>query len=94
VTFDLAIGPGEVVALLGPNGAGKSTTIDVLLGLIPPDRGRVALAGVTPAEAVATGTVGAMLQAGGLIRDLSVRDLLTMVASLYRGRCPSTTCSP
>ena len=38
------------VAILGPNGAGKSTTIDMLLGLCPPDRGRVSLFGMTPAD--------------------------------------------
>ena len=36
---DIAIAPGETVALLGPNGAGKSTTIDMMLGLLPPDAG-------------------------------------------------------
>src|SRR5687768_4318119 len=80
---DLVIAPGEVVALLGPNGAGKSTTIDLLLGLATPDRGQVSIFGRTPADAVATGTVGAMLQAGGIIRDLTVRELVAMVASLY-----------
>ena len=42
---DLEIAPGETVALLGPNGAGKSTTIDMMLGLAPPDRGDVPLFG-------------------------------------------------
>ena len=36
-----------------------------------------------PAEAVAAGAVGAMLQTGALIRDLSVRELVAMMASLY-----------
>jgi ABC-2 type transport system ATP-binding protein len=80
---DLAVAPGETVALLGPNGAGKSTTIDMLLGLTEPDRGRVSLLGRPPSEAVAGGAVGVMLQVGGLIRDLTVRELLTMMASLY-----------
>src|SRR5262249_7158126 len=39
--------------------------------------------GRSPAEAVAQGHVGAMLQTGGLIRDITVRDLVAMVASLY-----------
>jgi ABC-2 type transport system ATP-binding protein len=81
--LDLQIAPGEVVALLGPNGAGKSTTLDMLLGLTAPDRGRVQIFGRSPHDAIADGAVGAMLQVGGLIRDLSVRELLTAVASLY-----------
>jgi ABC-2 type transport system ATP-binding protein len=81
--IDVGIGGGETVALLGPNGAGKSTTIDMLLGLLAPDEGTVSVFGRSPAEAVAAGTVGAMLQTGSLLRDLSVRELITMMASLY-----------
>jgi ABC-2 type transport system ATP-binding protein len=81
---DLFIAPGETVALLGPNGAGKSTTIDMLLGLLPPDAGRVSLFGMSPQQAVQVGAIGAMLQTGSLIRDLTVRELVAMMASLYR----------
>jgi lipopolysaccharide export system ATP-binding protein len=37
----LRVGQGEVVGLLGPNGAGKTTTFYSIVGLIPPDTGRV-----------------------------------------------------
>ena len=80
---DVSIAAGETVALLGPNGAGKSTTIDMLLGLLEPDGGSVSVFGRPPREAVADGAVGAMLQGGALIRDLSVRELVAMMASLY-----------
>jgi ABC-2 type transport system ATP-binding protein len=80
---DLTVAPGETVALLGPNGAGKSTTLDLLLGLQPPDAGTVAILGRTPADAIAEGLIGAMLQTGGLLRDLTVRELVTMIAALY-----------
>jgi ABC-2 type transport system ATP-binding protein len=80
---DISIARGETVALLGPNGAGKSTTIDLLLGLVRPDAGSVSILGRTPATAVDAGLVGAMLQTGLLIRDLTVRELVTMFASLY-----------
>ena len=80
---DVRIAAGETVALLGPNGAGKSTTIDMLLGLLAPDGGSVSVFGRSPSQAVARGMVGAMLQTGALIRDLSVRELVTMMASLY-----------
>jgi ABC-2 type transport system ATP-binding protein len=81
--IDVVIEPGETVALLGPNGAGKSTTIDMMLGLLDPDAGSAAVFGVSPSDAVASGRIGAMLQTGALIRDLTVRELITMVASLY-----------
>jgi len=80
---DVRIGAGETVALLGPTGAGKSTTIDMLLGLLAPDEGSVSVFGSSPSEAVARGAIGAMLQTGALIRDLSVRELVAMMASLY-----------
>jgi ABC-2 type transport system ATP-binding protein len=80
---DIGIARGETVALLGPNGAGKSTTIDMLLGLLAPDAGSVSLYGKPPRDAIDAGAVGAMLQTGALIRDLSVRELIAMMAALY-----------
>jgi ABC-2 type transport system ATP-binding protein len=81
--IDLAVAPGETIALLGPNGAGKSTTIDMILGLTKPDAGSVHVFGMSPSEAIQRGAIGAMLQTGELIRDLTVRELLSMMASLY-----------
>jgi ABC-2 type transport system ATP-binding protein len=81
--IDVSISRGETVALLGPNGAGKSTTIDMILGLAHQDSGVVAVLGGSPADAVKQGRIGAMLQSGTLIRNLSVRELVAMAASLY-----------
>jgi ABC-2 type transport system ATP-binding protein len=81
--IDVSIAVGETVALLGPNGAGKSTTIDMLLGLARPDGGSVSVFGRSPRDAVDAGLVGGMLQTGDLIRDLSVRELVVVMASLY-----------
>lgn len=41
----LDISQGEVVGLLGPNGAGKTTSFHIIVGLIPPDSGRVTIDG-------------------------------------------------
>jgi ABC-2 type transport system ATP-binding protein len=82
-SINLTITPGQTLALLGPNGAGKSTTIDMMLGLIRPDAGSVSLFGLSPTEAVDAGIVGGMLQTGSLPQYLSVRELVTMMASLY-----------
>ena len=80
---DISIARGETVALLGPNGAGKTTTIDMLLGLLEPDTGSVAVLGLRPSAAVAGGLISGMLQTGALLRDLSVRELVAMMAALY-----------
>jgi ABC-2 type transport system ATP-binding protein len=85
---DLTIAPGEVVALLGPNGAGKSTTVDMLLGLTRPDAGAVTVFGASPHDAVANGTIGAMLQGGALLDDATVGETIAMVASLHRSPMP------
>jgi ABC-2 type transport system ATP-binding protein len=85
---DLVIAPGEVVALLGPNGAGKSTTVDMLLGLTKPDHGEVHVFGQNAHEAVASGTVGAMLQEGALLEDATVGETISMIASLHRQPMP------
>ncbi|PRY17311.1 ABC transporter ATP-binding protein [Kineococcus rhizosphaerae] len=81
--LDLVVQPGEVVAFLGPNGAGKTSTIDVVLGLSQPTSGSVSVYGTTPREAVAHGWVSAVMQTGGLLRDLTVRETVEMTASLF-----------
>jgi len=81
--IDLMVRAGEVVALLGPNGAGKSTTIDMLLGLQEPDGGTARVLDGPPRAAVNAGAIGVMLQTGSLIRDLSVRELVAMMAAVY-----------
>ncbi|MFI6438909.1 ABC transporter ATP-binding protein [Streptomyces sp. NPDC050759] len=79
----LTLRPGETVALLGPNGAGKSTSLDLLLGLKQPDSGSVRLFGTTPREAIVAGRVGAMLQSGGLMDEVTVAELVRLACDLH-----------
>ncbi|MYQ90621.1 ATP-binding cassette domain-containing protein [Streptomyces sp. SID4946] len=81
--LSLRLHPGETVALLGPNGAGKSTTLDLLLGLKQPDAGTVSVFGTGPREAIVAGRVGAMLQSGGLMDDVTVAELVKLSCSLH-----------
>lgn len=81
VSFTVA--PGEVVALLGENGAGKSTLIDMLLGLASPTAGSLEICGTSPAQAIKDSQVAAVLQTGGLLKDLTVKDQVAMVAATY-----------
>ncbi|MFF1393706.1 ABC transporter ATP-binding protein [Streptomyces sp. NPDC058287] len=81
LTLDLH--PGETVALLGPNGAGKSTTLDLLLGLRPADTGSVRVFGTSPRDAIVQGRVGAMLQSGGLMDEVTVAELVKLACALH-----------
>ena len=81
--LSLGIQRGQTVALLGPNGAGKTTAVELLLGLANPDQGVVGLFGGPPANAVAAGRVGAMLQDAGLPQGARVAELIGLVRSLY-----------
>src|SRR6266567_5133361 len=81
LTLDLRA--GETVALLGPNGAGKSTSLDMLLALRKPTSGKIQMFGSDPYTGVKSGRVGAMLQSGGLMPEVTVRELVTLVTGLH-----------
>ena len=86
--IDLQIEPGEIVAFLGPNGAGKTTTIDMVLGLSQPTSGTVDVFGMEPRKAIARGLVAAVMQTGGLLKDLTVRETVQYTASLFADTKP------
>ena len=75
---DIEVGQGEIVGLLGPNGAGKTTTFYMVVGLIPPQDGRVYLDGEditqTPMYKRARKGVGYLAQEPSVFRKLSVED--------------------
>ncbi len=79
----LEIPQGRSIAFLGPNGAGKSTSIDMLLGLRRPTHGTVRVYGKAPRDAILAGHVGAMLQSGGLLSDVTVRELVGLMTKLH-----------
>jgi ABC-2 type transport system ATP-binding protein len=81
--LDLTVSPGEIVAFLGPNGAGKTSTIDMVLGLSRPDAGTAEVFGRAPRTAVAQGLVTAVMQSGGLLKDLTVGETLELTAALF-----------
>jgi ABC-2 type transport system ATP-binding protein len=87
----LELRSGETVALLGPNGAGKSTSLDMLLALRKPTSGSIRIFGRDPYRIVKTGRVGAMLQSGGLMPEVTVQELVTLVAGLHPRPVPVNT---
>src|SRR5690349_89823 len=76
--INLRISQGEVVGLLGPNGAGKTTTFYMIVGLVRPDAGRVALNGVDvtdlPMYQRARAGISYLPQEASVFRKLTVEE--------------------
>jgi len=85
-SLSLSLAEGECRAVVGLNGAGKTTLIDMLLRLSTPTRGVLTIDGASPKAAIQSGNIGAVLQTGGLLKDLTVQQTLDMLASLYPTR--------
>jgi len=76
----LRVRRGEVYGFVGPNGAGKTTTLRMLLGLIRPTAGRIAVAGRPPGDPAGIAKVGAMIETPAFYPFLSGRDNLEVMA--------------
>jgi ABC-2 type transport system ATP-binding protein len=89
---DLHVQQGEIYALLGLNGAGKTTTIRMLLGMIRPTAGSVALFGTTvgPAQRALWTRVGYLVETPAAYPELTVRQNLELVRRLRRLTGPET----
>jgi lipopolysaccharide export system ATP-binding protein len=87
----LSLRQGEIVGLLGPNGAGKTTTFYMIVGLIPPVRGRIALDGTEitrlPMYQRARMGIGYLSQEPSIFRKLTVEEnLLAILETLPLSR--------
>ncbi|TVP74516.1 MAG: ATP-binding cassette domain-containing protein [Gemmatimonadales bacterium] len=79
--LDLAIPRGAIYGLLGPNGSGKTTTIRMIMGILGPDSGRVALFGGDPGE-TRRRRVGYLPEERGLYRRMKVLEQLVFLARI------------
>lgn len=74
----IALERGEVVGLLGPNGAGKTTCFYIVMGMVSPDYGKIALDGYdvtdVPMYRRARIGIGYLPQESSIFRGLSVED--------------------
>ncbi|MGH7546322.1 MAG: LPS export ABC transporter ATP-binding protein [Gemmatimonadota bacterium] len=80
---NLELRQGEIVGLLGPNGAGKTTTFYMIVGLIPPDAGRVYIDDgditTVPMYKRARRGIGYLAQEPSIFRKLSVEENILAV---------------
>ena len=84
--ISFTVADGETVAVLGPNGAGKTTAMEILEGYQRPDGGRARVLGMDPSTGGSElrQRIGIVLQEAGVDAYLSVREVVTRYAELYR----------
>ena len=83
--LSLQVPRGTVYGLLGPNGAGKTTTIRMLLDIIAPDTGSIAIFGQPHHQAAIRNRVGYLPEERGLYRKMQARHVFARPARHARG---------
>jgi ABC-2 type transport system ATP-binding protein len=81
--MDLTVRRGEVIGLLGPNGSGKTTTIKMLLGLLHPTSGQIAVLGKRPSDVKLKERIGYLPEESHPYRFLNAEETLDFYARLF-----------
>ena len=81
ISFDVP--EGSFFAFLGPNGAGKSTTMSMICSLLKPDSGSIEIFGKPLSDKSVRSDIGVVFQDPMLDDVLTVRENLTLRASMY-----------
>jgi ABC-type multidrug transport system, ATPase component len=83
--ISLVVPAGTILGVIGPSGAGKTTTIRLLTGALQPTSGRVTVLGEEPRSfrRQTRERIGYMPQSFTLYRDLTVRENVDFIASLF-----------
>ena len=79
--LDFAVPRGTICGLLGPNGSGKTTSIRMIMGILRPDEGRVALFGADPNDA-RRNRVGYLPEERGVYRKMKCLEMVTFLAEI------------
>lgn len=80
--INLTIQPGRVYGLLGPNGSGKSTTVKLILGLLYPTRGKIAVFNKSPRDVEVKRRIGYQPEETYLYPYLTASETLRFFGSL------------
>jgi ABC-2 type transport system ATP-binding protein len=80
--LSLVVPRGAVYGLLGPNGAGKTTTIRMILDIIVPDSGTIAIFGQPHLQRGVLDRIGYLPEERGLYKKMQVRRVLRFLAEL------------
>jgi len=88
---DIVVKRGEIVGLLGPNGAGKTTTFYMIVGIIPPNRGKIVFDNyditTLPIHQRSRYGIGYLAQEASVFRKLTVEEnILAILETLPIGK--------
>jgi ABC-2 type transport system ATP-binding protein len=72
---------GEIFAMLGPNGSGKTTTMRMILDILKPDTGTIAVLG-NPITDETKSRIGYLPEERGLYRSVRVLDMMVYLGTL------------
>ncbi|MBZ5607615.1 MAG: ATP-binding cassette domain-containing protein [Acidobacteriia bacterium] len=82
--LSLSIPEGSIYGFIGPNGSGKTTTMRMIVGILRPDRGSIAVPG-EKTNGVPIGRIGYLPEERGLYRKMRLRTLLEFHGELRGG---------
>lgn len=82
-SIDLKVERGEIVGFLGPNGAGKTTTIKIIMGLIYPTAGSVAILGRPLSDYTYRGSIGYLPERPRFYENLTGTEFLEYCGKLF-----------
>jgi ABC-2 type transport system ATP-binding protein len=80
---NLTVNRGETYGLLGPNGAGKTTTLKILLGLMRPTSGKVAILGAAAGDRATLQRIGYLPENPYFYSHLTGREFLDFIGQLF-----------
>ena len=88
---DMLVKRGEIVGLLGPNGAGKTTTFYMIVGIVPPEKGKIVFDNTDitrlPIHGRARYGIGYLAQEASVFRKLTVeQNIMAILETLPLGR--------
>ena len=86
--LNLTVRRGEVIGLLGPNGSGKTTTIKMILGLLHPTTGQIAVLGKRPDDVKLKERIGYLPEESHLYRFLNAEETLDFYGRLFHIKNP------
>ncbi|HEX9730151.1 MAG TPA: ATP-binding cassette domain-containing protein [Gemmatimonadales bacterium] len=80
--LSLTVPRGSVYGLLGPNGAGKSTAIRMIMGILLPDEGSIALFGGRGSGQDLSARIGYLPEERGLYKKMKLIEMLMFLAEI------------